>query len=198
MARYKPYDYKAFVTGPYQSGKTHLIHSLDPEAISIDRPITKPKCGTVGTTTTCFDLGRIVWLRNGSQEMIMPKNTYLTRKDEFRNWLVREIELRGVPGSLPFKPVRDVMRPNSDVVIMVVDASDRTMISEARQILAETREAHASTPIEVIASKQDVCGAASPQEVANWLGVAGATGLVSTDGDQCAKVLMQALKRLEH
>lgn len=189
--------YKAFVTGPYQAGKTHLIHALDPNAISIERPIRRGNGNGGGTTTTCFDLGRVVWLSDGRQELLVPRSEYQTRKDEFEGWKVREVELRGVPGSLQFRSVRDAMRNGTDVVLFVVDSSDPSMVSDAKKIMDETRAAHNGTHIQVVASKQDANNAAPPEEVARWLGVDDAIGFSVTDVDLCKRIIIDTLRKIE-
>ena len=131
-ARLKPYDYKVYVTGPFQSGKTTFIHTLDPDAISIERDMKEEYRGEKGTTTTGFDLGRVVWLRREHQHdgLIAPKNEYLRERAEYQDWLTKDIELRGVPGQLHFKFVRDTMRTNTDGVVLTVDSSTMQTFQE--------------------------------------------------------------------
>ncbi|MBD3405644.1 MAG: hypothetical protein GF411_05880 [Candidatus Lokiarchaeota archaeon] len=199
MKRLKPFDYKAYVTGPFQSGKTSLIHALDPDAISIERAMKEAYRGEVGTTTTGFDLGRVVWARNSptADGLIIPKKEYEREKAEYEGWGTKEIELRGVPGQLHFKFVRDTMRSSSDGVLMIVDSSDPGMVGEALTILAETQAAFTDIPIEVIANKQDRDDASPPDQVASWLGVENATGMSTFDRESCKDALIMLLKKVE-
>ncbi|NWF95485.1 MAG: GTPase domain-containing protein [Candidatus Thorarchaeota archaeon] len=197
MTQYKPCDYKAFITGPYQSGKTHLIHTLDPDAISIERPMLRPHRGHLGSTTAGFDLGRVVWLHKDNKDLILPRSEYAKSNGQYAGWTAKEVELRGVPGSLQYRLVRDAMRARSDLVLMVVDSSDPAMAADALKILEETREGSNGTHIEFIANKQDREDAASPREVASWLGVPDVMGLSATDYEQCKEALVGALRKLE-
>ncbi|MHA1636852.1 MAG: ADP-ribosylation factor-like protein [Candidatus Thorarchaeota archaeon] len=198
-ARLKPYDYKVYVTGPFQSGKTTFIHTLDPDAISIERDMKEEYRGEKGTTTTGFDLGRVVWVRKelGHDGLIVPKNEYNRERAEYPGWIAKNIELRGVPGQLHFKFVRDTMRTNTDGVVLTVDSSDYGMIGDASAILAETVAAFGEIPLEVIANKQDRDDAASPEEVATWLGVEVSTGTSGQNRESAKNALIRLLKRLE-
>jgi len=195
----RPYDYKVYVTGPFQAGKTTLIHTLDPNAISIEREMREEYRGEKGTTTTGFDLGRVMWVRKEPSHdgLIVPKAEYEQEREEYKGWIAKEIELRGVPGQLHFKFVRDTMRMNTDGVLMVVDSSDYAMIGDASAILAETIASFGNIPMEVIANKQDRNDAASPQEVASWLGVESATGTCAKDHESAKNALIRLLKKLE-
>ncbi len=197
--RMKPYDYKVYVTGPFQAGKTTLIHTLDPDAISIEREMREAYRGEKGTTTTGFDLGRVVWVRKEVHHdgLVVPKKEFERERAEYDGWTTREIELRGVPGQLHFKFVRDTMRMNTDGVLMIVDSSDYGMIGDASAILAETIAAFGDIPLEVIANKQDRNDAASPEEVATWLGVEKATGMCAKDHESAREALIRLLKKLE-
>ncbi len=188
---------KVFVTGPYQSGKTRLIKTLDPDALTIERPMLRPHRGEWGTTTTAFDLGHVVRLTRGTERLILSKREYNSRKSEFTGWHATNVELRGVPGALQFRSVRDSLRDNSDAILMVVDASDPDMLSEAREILEETQCKANGTPIHVIANKQDRVDAFAPQEVAKWLGVSEAVGISAKDCVQCRNILLHVIERAE-
>ncbi len=195
----KTYDYKVYVTGPFHAGKTTLIHTLDPDAISIERELREEYRGAKVTTTTGFDLGRVMWVRKEQTHdgLIVPKNQFLREQTAYEGWLVKEIELRGVPGQLHFSYVRDSMRVNSDGVLFVVDASDPGRIGDALAILAETRAAQGDLPIEIVANKQDLPEAATPEQVALWLGVEKTTPMTAKDRASCKDALILLLKRIE-
>jgi len=59
----KNYDYKIYVCGFFQAGKTTLVHSLDPRAMSIDKPLRQLYRGEKTSTTVGFDLGHLIWAR---------------------------------------------------------------------------------------------------------------------------------------
>ncbi len=195
----RAYDFKVYVTGPFQAGKTTLIHTLDPDAISIEREMREAYRGEKGTTTTGFDLGRVIWVRKDESHdgLIVPKKEFEREASEYEGWIVKEIELRGVPGQLHFKFVRDTMRSNTDGVLMVVDSSDYGMIGDASAILAETIASFGEIPLEVIANKQDRDDAASPEEVATWLGVDRATGTCAKEQESAKNALIRLLRKVE-
>ncbi|MHA1859269.1 MAG: ADP-ribosylation factor-like protein [Candidatus Thorarchaeota archaeon] len=193
MKQYAPYDIKIFVTGPFQSGKTKLIHAVDPAAISIERPLPRPHRGETGTTTTGFDLGRVIWWResHGETGIVIPRAEITS--DMETNGILKHVELRGVPGMLHFKFVRDTMRVNTDIVLLVVDSSDKEIVEEAIAHLKEARAAFSGKTIVVIANKQDRDDAASPDEVAAWLGVERAIGMSTLDHQACRRVVAEIL-----
>lgn len=199
IGRLKSYDYKVYVTGPFQAGKTTLIHTLDPNAMSIERDMKEEYRGEKSTTTTGFDLGRVKWVRKELAHMglIVPKAEYEKESVEYNGWTTKEIELRGVPGQLHFQFVRDTMRSNTDGVLMIVDSSDPGMIGDACAILAETKTSFEGIPIVTIANKQDRADAVAPEEVANWLGVRKAIGMSAKNRESSKTALVLLLKMIE-
>jgi signal recognition particle receptor subunit beta len=97
--RLKSYDFKVYVTGPFQAGKTTLIHTLDPGAISIERDMKEEYRGEKCTTTTGFDLGRVMWVRKELQHqgLVVPKTEYEREASDYEGWIAKEVELRGFP-----------------------------------------------------------------------------------------------------
>ena len=195
----KSYDYKIYVTGPFQAGKTTLIHTLDPETISVERDMKEEYRGEKGTTTTGFDLGRVMWARKdpSSNGLVIPKNEYVLERSEYIDWVVKEIELRGVPGQLHFKFVRDTMRTNTNGVLMIVDSSDLGMIGDACSILSETQAAFSDIPVQIIANKQDRDDAVDPFQVASWLGVTKAIGVSAKNRESSKDALILLLRQIE-
>lgn len=199
VRKLKSYDYKIYVTGPFQAGKTTLIHTLDPDTISIERDMKEEYRGEKSTTTTGFDLGRVVWVRKEIDHigLIVPKNEYEREKSEYPGWITREVELRGVPGQLHFKFVRDTMRTNTDGVLMIVDSSDPAMIGDASAILAETLAAFSDIPLEILANKQDRADAVAQEDVASWLGVSETTGTSAKNRESAKDALILLLRKLD-
>lgn len=198
-SKMKAYDLKVYVTGPFQAGKTTFIHTLDPETISIERDMKEEYRGEKGTTTTAFDLGHIVWVRKTveSNGLVMSKKDYEREKDEYSGWVKLEIELRGVPGQLHFKFVRDAMRRNTDGVLLIIDASDYAMLGDACAMLSEVTSSFGELPLVIVANKQDREDAASPEEVASWLGVHETFGMCGKDYMSSQKTVTCLLHMLE-
>ncbi|MHA2027240.1 MAG: hypothetical protein ACXACG_00340 [Candidatus Thorarchaeota archaeon] len=199
IRKLKSYDYKVYVTGPFQAGKTTLIHSLDPDAISIERDMKEEYRGEKSTTTTGFDLGRVMWVRKelDHKGLAVPKKEYELEAAEYEGWIAKEIELRGVPGQLHFKFVRDTMRSNSDGILMIIDSSDSGMIGDACAIFSETQTAFGNIPMVTIANKQDRDDAVLPEQVASWLGVPEAFGMSGHNRESCKDGLILLLKMIE-
>ncbi|MCF2138181.1 MAG: hypothetical protein K9W43_13200 [Candidatus Thorarchaeota archaeon] len=196
----KNYDYKVYVTGPFQAGKTTLIHTLDPNTVSIERDLKGGYQGEKCTTTTAFDLGRVTWARKrvSDKGLIIPQREFLAEAEEYIGWIRKEIELRGVPGQLHFKAVRDAMRIHTDGVLLIIDSADPGMIGEALSMLAETQAAfNEEIPIQVIANKQDRESASSPQKVAEWLGVRRTIGMSGKDFHSAEMALTRLLHLIE-
>ena len=196
----KSYDFKVYVTGPFQAGKTTLIHTLDPGAISIERDMKEEYRGEKCTTTTGFDLGRVIWARKELQHqgLVVPKTEYDREASDYEGWIAKEVELRGVPGQLHFKFVRDTMKRNTDGVLMIVDSSDYGMIGDACAILAESEAAFPGIPLEVIANKQDRDDAVDPADVATWLGIPEAHGASAKNFESAKDSLTRLLKKVEN
>ena len=153
----KPYDYKIYVTGPFQSGKTTFVHTLDSNTVSVERPLSEPYRGERGSTTTAFDLGRVVWVYKnpGDMGLLMPVKEYQEDKDQYEGWTSHRIEVRGAPGQMHFRTIREVMMVHASGVLMLVDSSDPGKIGEACAILAETKDKLGQVPLTVLANKQD-------------------------------------------
>ncbi|MFX1474640.1 MAG: ADP-ribosylation factor-like protein [Promethearchaeota archaeon] len=191
----RPYDYKIYVTGPFQSGKTTFIHTLDPNTVSVERPLSEPYRGEMGSTTTAFDLGRVVWAYKnpGATGLLMPAKEYQEEKDQYDGWIIHRVEVRGAPGQLHFRTIREVMMVNAHGVLMLVDASDPGKIGEACAILAETKDKLGGIPLTVLANKQDRQDAADPEAVAEWLGVEKVHGMTGKDIVSASDVMIRLL-----
>ncbi len=168
----KAYDYKIYVTGFFQAGKSTLIKTLDPNAFSIDKPLRELWRGEKSTTTVGFDLGHLIWARPNpnSDGVIMSESEYINEKDEYSGWICKKIEIKGSPGQLHFKVVREMVAKSSDGVLFVIDSSDPDSIGNALTLLAECRcLLGEDIPIVIIANKQDLETALPPEEVSNLI-----------------------------
>ncbi|MFX0093020.1 MAG: ADP-ribosylation factor-like protein [Candidatus Hodarchaeota archaeon] len=180
-------DYKVFVAGPVQAGKTTFIHTLDPYATSVERPLKDLYRGEKSTTTIGFDLGSIIWVRKteDSVGLVVPKKDFKNERTEYEGWIAKEIVLRGAPGQLHFINVRGTFMRNADGVLFIIDSADPGKIGAAMSILAEVKITLKDIPIEIIANKQDLSDAASPREVAQWIGVEKCFGMSAKDCESC-------------
>ncbi len=162
-------DYRILVTGFFNAGKTTLIHSLDSDAMSIESPLTEltkqqmklPLNFDKTHTTTGFDRGVVCWVRPNlypeTTGVIMSVQEYSEESQQIHDeWHVRFVELKGVPGQLHFKPVREIMSTGSFGAIFIVDGADIGNIGNAIAILAETRLYLSDKPIVIVANKADL------------------------------------------
>jgi small GTP-binding protein len=165
MKRITKFDYHVLITGFFNAGKTTLIHSLDPGAISIEKALsdfTKKKLNIESHsqkthTTTGFDRGCLFWLRN-SQEgngILMSYEEYKRDHEEFKDWIVKFVELKGVPGQAQFKIVRKLLSKGAEGVVFLFDGADLTNIGNGLAILEETRVYMPNQPMVIVANKKD-------------------------------------------
>jgi len=167
--------FKIFITGFFNSGKTTLIHTLDKSAISVERKLHVEYEGGKTHTTTGFDLGRLVWARpnleSETEGVIMSKNEYLLEKDEYKEWLFSDVEVRGSPGQMQFSDVRKVLAKGNDGVIFLIDGCDLSNIGNALVILEEIKSILGKNiPMRIIANKsdrEDYCGV---EKISNMVG----------------------------
>ncbi len=165
----KPYDYKIYVAGPFQAGKTTLIHKLDPKALSIEKPLRDGS----GSTTTAFDLGHVFWVRprEESQGLVISEQEFEKEKDQYNGYIVSKVELKGGPGQIHFKAVREMVMKNSDGILFLVDSSDPMSIGQASALLEEAvLHLGKDIPIVVLANKQDLPDAMPVETVKTLLG----------------------------
>lgn len=151
---------KIFVTGFFNSGKSTLVHSLDEKAIHVEKKLSKTYNEEKTTTTTGFDLGRLVWARPNlnfeTVGVLMSKVEYLKEKDEYPGWDVKNIELKGSPGQTHFSAVRKVLAKKSDGVIFLIDGCDLVNIGNALVVLEEIKAVLGpNIPMKIIANKSD-------------------------------------------
>ena len=168
----RPHDYKIYVCGFFQAGKTTLVHTLDPDSMSIDKPLRDLYRGEKSTTTVGFDLGHLVWTRPNEDVdgVIMSKNDFIKERNEYKDWLYKVIELKGSPGQLHFKDVRRMVAKDSDGVLFLVDSSDPLSIGNALALITEARCILGDNiPLVIIANKQDLDEALTSEEVSNLI-----------------------------
>lgn len=195
----KSFDYKVFVAGPFQAGKTTFIHALDPHALSVERDMKELYRGEKSTTTVGFDLGRVFWVRKIKQSigLIIPKKDFQKENKEYDGWIAKNIELRGAPGQLHFETVRETFMGGADGVLFVLDSSDPGTIGAALTILAEIQTRLKRVPIQIVANKQDLPEAVTPTEVAQWCGIEKAFSMSAKDRESCKDAVGALLLLIE-
>lgn len=147
---------KIFITGYFNSGKSTLIQTLDESAINIEKNLSIARDSEKTSTTTGFDLGRIVWISKEKDDVLLSEIEYKKKKDEYSEWLVKNIELKGCPGKAHFSIVREILSLGSCGVIFLIDGCDKNNIDNALTVLEETKEVlGTSIPLVIIANKAD-------------------------------------------
>ncbi|MFX1443986.1 MAG: hypothetical protein ACFFHV_11270 [Promethearchaeota archaeon] len=151
---------KIFVTGFFNSGKSTLIHTLDQKAIHVEKELSKAFNEEKTTTTTGFDLGRLVWARPNlefeTEGVLMSKTEYLRDKDEYLGWYLKYVELKGSPGQTQFSAVRKILAKGSNGVILLIDGCDLANIGNGLVVFEEIKIVlGADIPMKIIANKSD-------------------------------------------
>ena len=168
MIKINKFDYRILISGFFNAGKTTLIHKLDPNAISIEKRLSQDIIEKIKQefgydkeyTTTGFDRGIVCWVR---PDMDINTNGYILSLDEYsaaiefyKDWIVKFVELKGVPGQIHFKVVREMLSKDMDGAIFLVDGCDLANISNALAIYEETRfYLTEERPIVIVANKCD-------------------------------------------
>jgi len=170
----KKYDYKIYVCGYFQAGKTTLIHKLDPNAMSIEKPLRDLYRGEKSTTTLGFDLGHLVWTRpkENTDGVIMSLQQFKNEKKEYEGWIHKIIEIKGGPGQMHFKDMRNIVSKGSHGVLFLIDSADPGSIGKALTLISECQCFLGNNiPMVVIANKQDLDYAMSPEEISELIGM---------------------------
>jgi signal transduction histidine kinase len=109
-----------------------------------------------------------------------------------------------VPGQVRYDVTRRVVLAGADAVVFVADSArdreqdNRTAVDNLRANMKANRLDATTVPILFQFNKQDLPGAASPAEVASWLGIEAAQGFpaVATRGDGVLETFMSASQRM--
>jgi small GTP-binding protein len=159
---------KIVIGGPYHSGKTTTIKSLDSNATSLER-----KQADGQTTTVGFDAGKMVLYNRNGTEYIISKQDYDLQKNELKDCEeVAMVILFGCAGQMRFKDVRKATMRGAKGVLFVVDSTNPghighcvALFEEIRIILGE------NIPLVVCANKQDIPEAMNAQKVKELLSI---------------------------
>lgn len=193
---------KIFVTGFFNSGKTTLIHSLDDKAISVEKKLNVPFNEEKTTTTTGFDLARLIWARPnlnpGIEGLIMSKTEYLRDREEYPGWHIKNVELKGCPGQMQFSAVRKILAKGNDGVVFLIDGCDLASIGNALVILEETKAilGH-EIPMRIIANKSDRDDYCGVEMISNMIGEDIYKGSAKCNVG-IKDAIIQVLKRIEN
>lgn len=160
---------KIVVLGPYNSGKSTLIHKLcHNSAFSVDK----------SGTTVALDHG--VATAYGLA-----------------------VFLFGTPGLKRFEVVRQILSEGADGAILVVDASNRGSLGEAKSIYNEFLKFFSDQeipPLLLLANKQDIEGALSPEALlkeievskSEIIAILGISALTGEGIDQALRLIVLA------
>ena len=165
---------KILITGYFNSGKTTLIHSLDSDAIIIDKKLEHAISEEKTETTTGFDLGRLIWIRKDLEKetagILLSTSAYEKEIDKYIGWYKKDIELKGVPGKTQFSIIREILSKGCDGVIFLIDGCDKENINAAKEALDETKEfIEEKIPIIIIANKLDSPGYLGSENISNLI-----------------------------
>ncbi|MEJ2294605.1 MAG: 50S ribosome-binding GTPase [Candidatus Lokiarchaeota archaeon] len=166
---------RIFVTGFFNAGKSTLVHTLDNEAIHMEKELRVHVNAEKTHTTTGFDLGKLIWVRPNlnidTEGVLMSQTEYVQDKEEYKDWNLINVELKGCPGQMQFSTVRQVLSRGSDGVIFLIDGCDMMNIGNAMVILEETKATLGfNCPMKIIANKsdrEDYCGC---EMISNMIG----------------------------
>ncbi len=148
--------YKVVITGAFNAGKTEFVRSASAVPIvSTDRKVTDERADVKETTTVAMDYGQATV--DGCL-----------------------LHLYGTPGQERFDFMWDILAREMDGFLVLVDSTDRTSLTVARRILRHFKRRRRTKWL-VVATKQDLRGAMSLEEVARRLRVPAANGVVACD-----------------
>lgn len=157
---------KIVVTGPFNVGKTEFIRTISEiEVVSTDRKITNPLVAVKGETTVAMDYGQV------------------TLGDKL-------LHLFGTPGQARFDFMWEVLSKEMQGFIVLADSTTPESFDEVERMLKLFRR-YAAAPYLVVANKQDLEGALSPEEIRRALKIEKVLPCVATDKASVEKVLLE-------
>jgi small GTP-binding protein len=141
---------KVVITGPFNAGKTSFIRTVN-EIRGVNTDVsTEAGRHVKPQTTVAMDFGRVT-LRGG-----------LT------------LHLFGTPGQERFAFLWEVLTIECHGIVLLVDSRDAHSLADAGKMIDFFAARAPGVPIIVVANKQDLSGALSPQELAGALNLVGA------------------------
>lgn len=149
------------VIGPHQAGKSTFIRRIDPSAVRMDY-----EKGTMSTTVG-FDYGVVFW--DASTDRLYQKEQIDALNPFNEIW---KVTITGTPGQIAFSYVRKALIRGKDGVIMIVDSTQPVQIVYALGQFQEAKEVlPPGFPFLILANKQDLPDAKSPEVMKQLLGV---------------------------
>lgn len=113
---------------------------------------------------------------------------------------VFDLHIFGTPGHTRFAFLQEILARGSAGVLLVVDSTNPETFSLARDILFRVkREISGEVPVVILANKQDLNGALSPEEVAKQLNIGvdiPVVGTVATQNQGLREALQLILKQI--
>lgn len=150
---------KIYVTGPFNAGKTTLIHRLALNATSIEHYY---KDGT--STTVGFDLGTIYW--NPEQNVILKS----TPKEPSQLERIYKVILVGTPGQMRFAPTREILAKGCQGVLFLIDSTNLGQVGVALAMYEEVKAYFKKEiPMVILANKQDLENATDAETIRKLL-----------------------------
>lgn len=166
---------KIVVTGHFNSGKTELIRTVSEiQVVTTETKRTDGRIGEKTTTTVVMDFGRVT--------VDMETIVYLF----------------GTPGQERFDFMWEILSKNMLGFVVMVDSTNPEGISETEKIISYFKEI-SDVPYIVVANKQDLAGAASPEEITEILGLSVEDPVlpcVATNTFQASAVIRAILKEI--
>lgn len=135
--------YKVVITGAFNTGKSTFIRTASEiPVVSTEKQITDDLATVKETTTVALDYGRAT-IRGCT------------------------FHLFGTPGQERFDFMCDILSQEADAYLILVDSTDRSTLTFARQTLRQVSRCRA--PYLVVATKQDGQKPMSPEAIAGSL-----------------------------
>jgi len=157
---------KIVVTGPFNSGKTEFIRTISEiEVVTTERKITNPLVAVKEETTVAMDFGRV------------------TLGDKL-------LHLFGTPGQSRFDFMWEVLSKEMQGFIVLADSTTPESFDEVERMLKLFQQ-YVAAPYLVVANKQDLEGALSPEEIQKALKVEKVLPCVATDKASVEEVLLE-------
>jgi len=92
-----------------------------------------------------------------------------------------DLKIFGTPGQVRFKFLQEILAQGSAGILLVVDSTAPETLELARSVLTSVqKELPRRVPVVVLANKQDLVGAMTPDEVKEKLGVSQDVPVVGT------------------
>ncbi len=152
--------YKVVITGAFNTGKSAFIHAAsDIAVVSTEKRITDHLVKVKETTTVAMDYGQTT----------------------VAGLL---FHLYGTPGQERFDFMWDILARETDALLILVDSTDRSTLTLARQILR--RLARRRIPYLIVATKRDGHRPMPMEEIARNLGLKSPQQIIACDPRQKA------------